>query len=54
MKILTVYIYTELTLINPLSAHHKQSRMLSSSAEIFEASLAKSVDPYQTAPVGAA
>ena len=42
-------IYTELTFINP-KAHNTMSRMLLSSAEIFEASSTNSVDPDETAP----
>ena len=44
-------INTDLTFINLQKAHITKSCMLLSSAEIFEASSTKSVDPDQTAPV---
>ena len=51
MKIMTVYtLYSHLL---TLKAHITKSRMLLSSAEIFEASSTNSVDPDQTGPVGA-
>ena len=42
-------IYTEFTFINP-KAHNTMNHMLLSSAEIFEASSANSVDPDETGP----
>ena len=45
-------LYTELTVFNTKSAYHKKSRVLLSSAEIFEASSTNRVDPDQTAHVG--
>ena len=51
MKILTVY--TELTYTEPLKRISQKSYRLLSSAEIFEASLIKNVDPDQTTLLGA-
>ena len=51
MKILTIYRLNSLLLT--LKAHITKNCMLLSSAEIFEASLTKSIDQDQTAPVGA-
>ena len=42
----------QLKIFNPQCANPNKSRLLFSSAEI-EASMANSVDPYQTAPIGA-
>ena len=47
------HIYTELTFINPESVYYK-NRMPLSSAEIFEDPSIHSVDPDQTASIGAA
>ena len=51
MEILTVYTLNSHLLT--LRAHITKKYMLLSSAEIFEASSTNSVDPDQTAPVGA-
>ena len=46
-------IYTDLTCINPQSAYHKKSCVLCCLLKHFESSLTNSVDPDQTAPIGA-
>ena len=46
-------IYTDLTCINSQSAYHKKTYVFCCLKKHFEASLTNSVDPDQTAAIGA-
>ena len=50
---LVSYCFWKSKLFNPKCANHNKSRLLFSSAEMLKKPLANSVDPDQTAPIGA-